>query len=179
MFLLMPTLQAAELSGVFLKDQITAENGETLLLNGVGLREKFWVDVYVGSLYLVNKTDNVVEILSAPHASRIQMDFVYKEVAKEKLIKAWKKGFNKNQDKEAMTALQDRAEQFYGYFDQNVVAKDQYIFDYIPGKGTTVSKNNKVLGLIPGVDFKNALIEIWIGNFPADKNLKLGMLGLK
>ena len=179
MFLLIPSIQAAELSGVFIKDQITAENGEVLLLNGVGLREKFWVDVYVGSLYLVTKTENVAEILSAPHASRIQMDFVYKEVAKKKLLKAWKEGFVKNQTKETVTALQDRMDQFYGYFDQNVVAKDQYILDYIPGKGTTVTKNNKVLGLIPGEDFKNALIEIWLGNFPADKGLKRGMLGLK
>jgi hypothetical protein len=177
--LLVPSIQAAELSGVFLKDQITVENGETLVLNGAGLREKLWVDVYVGSLYLIKKTDNVAEILSAPHASRIQMDFVYKEVAKKKLLKAWKDGFSKNQSKETMAALQDRIDQFYSYFDQNVVAKDQYILDYIPGKGTTVTKNNKVLGLIPGEDFKNALIEIWLGNFPADKGLKLGMLGLK
>jgi hypothetical protein len=178
-FLLIPSIQAAELSGVFIKDQVIAENGETLLLNGVGLREKLWVDVYVGSLYLVTKTDNVAEILSAPHASRIQMDFVYKEVAKKKLLKAWREGFSKNQSEETMTALQDRIEQFYSYFDKNVVAKDQYILDYIPGKGTTVTKNNKVLGLIPGEDFKNALMEIWLGNFPADKGLKLGMLGLK
>ena len=179
MFLLIPSIQAAELSGVFVKDQVTASNGETLLLNGVGLREKLWVDVYVGSLYLVTKTDNIAEILSAPHASRIQMDFVYKEVAKEKLLKAWKEGFEKNQAREALPALQGRIDQFYSYFNQNVVAKDQYILDYIPGKGTTIIKNNNVLGLIEGEDFKNALIEIWLGNFPADKNLKLGMLGLK
>ncbi len=178
-FLLIPSIQAAEISGVFIKDQVTAENGETLVLNGAGLREKLWVDVYVGSLYLVNKTDNVAEILSAPHASRIQMDFVYKEVAKKKLLKAWKDGFVKNQSKETMAALKERVEQFYGYFDQNVVAKDQYILDYVPGKGTTVTKNKKVLGLIAGEDFKNALMEIWLGNYPADKGLKKGMLGLE
>ena len=179
LFLLIPSIQAAELSGVFIKDQITADNGETLVLNGVGLREKLWIDVYVGSLYLVTRTNNVADILSAPNASRIQMDFVYKEVAKEKLLKAWKEGFTKNQTRETMSALQGRVDQFYGYFDQNVVAKDQYLLDYIPGKGTTITKNNKVLGLIPGEDFKNALIEIWVGNFPADKGLKKGMLGLK
>jgi hypothetical protein len=179
LFLLVPSTQAAQLSGVFVKDQVTAENGETLVLNGVGLREKLWVDVYVGSLYLVSKTDNVAEILSAPHASRIQMDFGDKEVAKKKLLTAWKDGFSKNQTSEKMTALQDRIEQFYSYFDQNVVAKDQYILDYVPGKGTTVTKNSKVLGIIPGEDFKNALLEIWLGNFPADKGLKKGMLGLK
>lgn len=177
--LLAPQLQAAELAGVFVKDQVTAENGQPLVLNGVGLREKLWIDVYVGSLYLVNKSDNVTEILSAPHAMRIQMDFVYKEVAKKKLLKAWREGFEKNQSKEMLDKLQGRIDQFYGYFDQDVVAQDQYVLDYIPGKGTTVTKNDTVLGLIPGEDFKNALMEIWLGNFPADKKLKRGMLGLK
>jgi len=53
LFLFALPLHAVELSGVVLKDQVTAENGETLVLNGAGLREKFWIDVYVGSLYLV------------------------------------------------------------------------------------------------------------------------------
>ena len=123
--------------------------------------------------------DNVAEILSAPNASRIQMDFVYKEVASKKLIKAWDDGFSINQTSENLARLQDRIDQFNGYFKQNAVAGDQFILDYIPGKGTTVIKNNAPLGLIPGVDFKNALLEIWLGNFPADKNLKLGLLGLK
>jgi len=86
--LLVLPVQAAELAGVSIKDQVTAGNGEILVLNGIGLREKFWIDVYVGSLYLVNKSSSVSEILSAPNASRIQMDFVHKEVASEKLIKA-------------------------------------------------------------------------------------------
>ena len=176
---LAPILQAGELAGVFVKDQVNAEDGQTLVLNGMGLREKLWIDIYVGSLYLVNKSNNVTEILSAPHAMRIQMDFVYKKVAKKKLLKAWREGFEKNQSKEMLVKLQDRMDQFYSYFDQDVVARDQYILNYIPGKGTSVTKNGAVLGLIPGEDFKNALLEIWLGNFPADKNLKLGMLGLK
>jgi len=179
LFLFTLPIHAAELAGVTIKDQVTAENGQALVLNGTGLREKFWVDVYVGSLYLVNKSDNVAEILSAPNASRMQMDFVYKEVASKKLIKAWNEGFNKNQTSEDLIALQDRIDQFNSYFKQNAVAGDQFMLDYIPGKGTTIIKNSTVLGLIPGEDFKNALLEIWLGNFPADKNLKLGLLGLK
>lgn len=177
--LLTPVLHAAELAGVFVRDQVTAENGQPLVLNGMGLREKLWIDIYVGSLYLVNKSDDVTEILSAPHAMRIQMDFVYREVAKKNLLKAWREGFENNQSQEMLGKLRNRISQFYGYFDQNVVAKDRYVLDYIPEKGTTVTKNDTLLGLIPGEDFKNALMEIWLGNFPADKNLKLGMLGLK
>ena len=175
---LTPLAQAAELAGVTIDDQITAENGETLLLNGVGLREKFWVDIYVGSLYLARKTNKVGEILSAPGAMRIQMDFVYKEVTTEKLLEGWRDGFGKNQDRPTLDALKSQIEQFYSYFDQNALAKDRYILDYIPGKGTSFIKNNKQLGVIPGEDFRNALLEIWLGNFPADKGLKSGMLGL-
>ncbi len=179
LLLLVLPVQAAELAGVSIKDQVTAGNGEVLVLNGTGLREKFWVDVYVGSLYLVKKSANVAEILSAPNASRVQLDFIHKEVAGDKLVKAWNEGFQKNQSGEILTALQDRIDQFNGYFNQDALAMDQYIFDYVPGKGTTVIKNNTVLGLIPGQDFKNALLEIWLGNFPADKSLKRGLLGLK
>jgi len=169
---------AAELSGVFVADEIKSAEGQTLVLNGIGLREKFWVDVYVGSLYLVTRSDDVAEILSKPGPWRVQLDFIYKEVAREKLLDTWQEGFEKNQTAENLKQLQPRIEQFYGYFDTNVVAKEQYAFDYVPTQGVLVSRNNKELGLIPGEDFKNALLEIWLGNHPGDKKLKKGLLGL-
>jgi len=179
LLLFSPLSRSAELAGVHVDNVLAAENGDTLVLNGLGLREKFWVDVYVGSLYLTAKTTNVADILSSTKAWRIQMDFIYKEVDKKKLLTAWREGFEKNQPEEVLKAIKDRMEQFYGYFDKNAVAKDQYILDYIPEKGTTVIRNNEVLGTIPGEDFKNAVLEIWLGNYPADKDLKAGMLGRK
>ena len=175
---LLSIASAAELSGVFVEDEIRAVSGETLVLNGIGLREKFWVDVYVGSLYLPAKTDDVAEILSRPGPWRLQLDFVFKEVAPDKLLEAWREGFEKNQDEETLQQLQSRIEQFYQFFDTSVVAKERYAFDYLPGQGVLVTRNDKELGLIPGEDFKTALLEIWLGNNPADKKLKKGMLGL-
>ena len=169
---------AAELSGVFVEDEIKTATGETLVLNGIGLREKFWVDVYVGSLYLTQKSSDVAEILSRPGPWRIQVDIVFKEVDREKLIKAWREGFEKNQNADTLARLQSRIERFYEFFDSNVTAREQYAFDYTPGKGVTVSRNGGALGTIEGEDFKNALLEIWLGNHPADKKLKKGMLGL-
>ena len=169
---------AAEVSGVFIDAEIKAENGDLLVLNGAGLREKFWVDVYVGSLYLPAKSNDIGEILSKPESWRIQLDFVYKEVAQEKLLDSWREGFEKNQSPETLQQLQSRIAAFYGFFDSSAVAKDQFWFDYQPGIGTQVSKNKQLLGVIPGGDFGNALLEIWLGNHPADKSLKKAMLGL-
>ena len=169
---------AAELSGVFVADEIKTADGQTLVLNGVGLREKLWVDVYVGSLYLPSKSGNVAEILSKPGPWRVQLDFVYKEVSREKLLEGWRDGFEKNQSTETLKQLQPRIDEFYDYFATNAVKKDRYVFDYIPAQGTRISKNQQQLGLIPGEDFKTALLEIWLGNYPADRKLKKGMLGL-
>jgi hypothetical protein len=169
---------AAEVSGVFIDAEIKVENGELLVLNGAGLREKLWVDVYVGSLYLTAKSNDIGEILSKPEPWRIQLDFIYKEVAQDKLLDSWREGFEKNQSPETLQQLQSRITAFYRFFDRSAVAKDQFWFDYQPGIGTRVSKNQQSLGVIPGEDFGNALLEIWLGNHPADKSLKKAMLGL-
>jgi hypothetical protein len=171
--------QAKELAGITVPDQITLADNTTLTLNGMGLREKFWIDIYVGSLYLVKPSNNVADILSQPDALRIQLDFIYKEVTSEKLVKGWKEGFEKNQTEQTLNVLKTRIERFYGFFEQSAKKSDQYVIDYIPGQGTSVSKNNVLLGTIEGEDFKNALLEIWLGNNPADNSLKKGMLGLE
>jgi len=172
------TAMAAEVSGVFIDNEIKTSNGQTLVLNGAGLREKFWVDVYVGSLYLEHPFTDVTRILSTPEPWRIQLDFIYKEVARNKLLDSWREGFEKNQRSSALQKLQSRIEAFYALFDSSAMAKDQFRFDYLPGSGTHVSKNQQLLGVIPGKDFSNALLEIWLGNHPADKSLKRAMLGL-
>jgi len=179
LFSLFISVQAKEMAGVTVKDQVTSANNETLNLNGMGLREKLWIDVYVGSLYLVKPSNNVADILSQPNALRIQLDFVYKEVTSKKLIKAWKEGFETNQSETQLQNLQSKIDRFYSFFEESAMKTDQYIIDYVPGQGTNVSKNGVLLGNIVGENFKNALVEIWLGNHPADKNLKKGMLGLK
>ena len=77
-----------------------------------------------------------------------------------------------------MAKLQARIDTFNALFSESAVEKDIYQLDYTPGKGTQVSKNGSALGeVIPGADFRNALLEIWLGNSPADSGLKAGMLG--
>ena len=178
LYLLPGIASAAELAGVFVEDKIQSSNGETLVLNGLGLREKLWVDVYVGSLYLEKQSQDVAEILSRPGPLRLQLDFIYKKVSPQQMVDTWREGFEKNQNEETLAQLQERIDQFNGYFSEPAVAKDRFVLDYVPGEGTTISKNGKILGTIEGVVFKNALLEIWLGNHPADKKLKKGMLGL-
>ena len=48
---------------------------------------------------------------------------------------------------------------------------------YKPGKGVAVIINNKMKGVMPGLEFKKALFAIWLGGKPASGKLKKGMLG--
>ena len=169
---------AIEVEGINIEESITNNAGDILVLNGSGLREKFWVDVYVGSLYLQKPLKDVADILSSNQAFRIQLNFLYKEVSKEKLLNSWKEGFEKNQTAEALEALASRIETFYSYFTKSALRDDVYVFSYQPEVGTRTSLNAVDMGLIQGEDFKNALLEIWLGNYPADKDLKKDMLGL-
>ena len=57
-------LRAATLAGVTLPDS-TQVAGKTLVLNGVGLRTKFVVKVYVAGLYLEQKSSDPNAILKS------------------------------------------------------------------------------------------------------------------
>jgi hypothetical protein len=52
-----PPIWAGELAGVTLDDTVTLNDAD-LVLNGMGLRKKLWVEVYVAGLYLPSKTSD-------------------------------------------------------------------------------------------------------------------------
>lgn len=171
------TAQAGQLAGVEVEDQITMTKNTTLKLNGMGLREKAWFDIYVGSLYLAIPSHDAAEVIAQPGPFRVQMDILYDEITGEKLIAAWQEGFEKNQAPDLLAKLDTRIKQFNALFAEGAVKGDRILIDYVPSKGTQVTKNNKLLGTIEGEDFKKAVLAIWLGDAPADEELKEGMLG--
>ncbi len=170
-------LQAAQLAGVDVDDEITIAKGQTLHLNGMGVRKKLWIEVYVGSLYLQAKSHDPAEVMAQSGPFRVQMDILYKEVTAKKLVAAWQEGFDKNQSPESLANLEARIKQFNALFSEDAVKGDRIQIDYTPAQGTRVIKNGKLLGTIKGKDFRQALLAIWLGDSPADKGLKEGMLG--
>ncbi len=170
------TAQAGQLAGIEVEDQITIARNTTLKLNGMGLREKAWFDIYVGSLYLATPSHDAAEVIAQPGPFRVQMDILYAAIAGEKLVAAWQEGFEKNQSADSLAELDARIKQFNALFSESALKGDRIQIDYLPSKGTRVIKNNKLLGTIEGEDFKKAVLAIWLGNAPADAELKEGML---
>jgi hypothetical protein len=175
MGLLFSSSEAATMKGVTLDDKVSVA-GQELQLNGIGIRKKFMFSIYVTGLYLPKKTSSATEAISADVPKEIVMVFVYHKVGKEKIIEGWNEGFFNN-SQEKLPQLQSRINQFNGYFTADLVKGDRIDLVYQPGTGTSVSINNKKLGVVPGEDFMQALWAIWLGDNPADARLKEKLLG--
>ncbi|MCA9568934.1 MAG: chalcone isomerase family protein [Myxococcales bacterium] len=167
-----PTADAAELAGVTMPDSATVA-GQKLVLNGMGLREKFFIDVYVGGLYLPAKTTDAKSAIDQDVPKRIKMHFIYSEVDAGKLTGAFNDGFA------AVGATESQASglaKLNGMM-ETVKAGETITLDYEPGVGTHVSVKGQEKGVIAGVDFMKALWGVYLGPSPPTTALKKGMLG--
>ena len=171
------TAFALEVAGVPLEERIRLEpTGSELVLNGAGIRNKFFFKVYVGALYLPERASEPEKIFDMPGPKRIAMHFLYKEVDEAKLKETWNKGFDDNTSREERAALGPRLEAFSDMF-KTVHRGDVIRLDYLPGEGTQVWLNDSLQGTIPGADFNRALLKLWLGDSPGDRALKEAMLG--
>lgn len=164
-----------EIGGVNLPN--TLEYGsEELMLNGAGVREKFWMDMYVGGLYLNAKSSNAAEITKADKPMAIKLHMVSKMITSKRMIDAVNEGFENATDGNTAPISSEIAK-FKSFFDEQINKEDVFDIVYIPANGVTVYKNGKESGNIKGLEFKRALFGIWLSDKPADEDLKKGMLG--
>jgi len=151
-------------------------DGVNLTLNGAGVREKYWMDMYAGALYLDKKNADANGIVNGNQPMAIKLHIVSKLISSDKMIDAVTEGFE-NSTNGKTSKISSEIAQFIGYFSEEIKQNDIFDMVYLPKDGVKVYKNNKLLGTIKGADFKRALFGIWLSNNPADKNLKQSMLG--
>ena len=165
---------AGELADVTMAEEITVGDA-TLQLNGMGLRKKMWVKVYVAGLYLESTTKDAGMAVSSDGAKRVVMHFLTNKANKKKMDAAWVEGFEANSPSSYDT-LKDRVKEFVDLFGDMKV-DDVIELTLVPGGGTTVALNGEVVGVIEGDDFAAGLLKVWLGDHPPSDELKTGMLG--
>ena len=165
-----------EVSGVKVSDKLTFQ-GKDFVLNGVGVREKYWIDLYVGSLYLPKKTSDAKTVINSTDGAIINLNIVSGMITSEKMMTAVNEGFEKSLNGKT-EPMKDKIAKFESFFKEKINKGDQFIIANLPNEGVTVYKNGVKVGVIEGHDFKKALFGIWLSDKPADKDLKAAMLGL-
>ena len=164
-----------EISGVTPEKTIEI-GGEKLNFNGAGLREKFFLDLYVGALYVTNKSSDADQLIKADESMAITLDIVSGLITSDKMIDAVDEGFEKSTNGKT-DLLKDKIAAFKDAFKEEIVKGDHYVVAYLKDKGVEVHKNGKKIKSIEGLEFKKALFGIWLCDDPADEDLKKGMLG--
>jgi len=165
---------AGTLAGVTLPDKIDVK-GQSLVLNGLGLRKKFVVKVYVGGLYLSQKEKDAKKILAGDNPHRMVMSFLY-GVSKDQMCEAWNEGLADN----TPNAPADVKKSFATLCSwmEPIDKGKQLVFTYLPNEGTQVEVNGKVKGTLPGAATGDAILASWIGPKPGPgDDFKKAVLG--
>jgi hypothetical protein len=167
---------AKEIAGVQIPDSIKAGSSE-LALNGAGIRTKFFMDIYVGGLYLQNSASDANAIIAADEPMALKLHMVSGLITSEKMINATTEGFE-NATNGKVESIQTEINSFMAVFKEEIQENDIFDIIYLPGTGVEVYKNGKLKDTIgSNMEFKKALFGIWLSENPAHEGLKESMLG--
>jgi hypothetical protein len=134
----------------------------------------FNVKVYVGALYVTEKTKDSNAIVQAEAPKAVHMQFV-RDVERGKVMDAFKEGFEKNSKNEAK-ALGPLLDRVAKTIPNEMKPGMRLTVTYLPGQGTTVvGPEGEVT--IEGKPFADAMFRNWLGGNAADKDLKNKLLG--
>jgi hypothetical protein len=165
---------AAEVQGVRVPDAVTVD-GTQLRHVGSGLRKKFVIKVYVGSLYLAQPRTSAEQVLSADEPWSVRLVFL-RNVTRGQMMDAFREGFANNSPDQA-AKLAPKLEEIAKALPAEMKERSLLSFAYVPSAGTTVTAQGGKQVTLEGKDLADALLRNWLGPKPADGDLKKAMLG--
>lgn len=162
---------AREVAGVDLPEVLKVE-GTSLELNGAGLRERLYFDVYVVGLYLEKPTRDARVAIRSDQVKHVVI-VMRRDVDPDDFAGALKEGIQKN-SAEALPTLSRRLarlERAIPRLTEGMLLS----FTYRPGEGTRFRAEGTEL-TIEGKDFVDALLLVWLGPNPVSGDLKRDLL---
>jgi hypothetical protein len=164
---------AVEVAGVNLEPSVTV-NSQQLKLNGQGIRKKWFVKVYVGSLYAAKRLSTGAEALADSGDKLIRINFLHSKIEKEKMSEAFSEGLANNSPD---LIGSPEVKKFLTLFTADFIKGDVVDLILAADGSVSASHNKKILGNIPSTKLAKGVLAIYLGDKPADDSLKSGMLG--
>ena len=170
----------AEVAGVKLPDKTrVGAGGPELVLNGAGLRTRYFVKVYAAGLYLEKKSQTTAGVLALTGPKRVSMHLL-RELSARQIHGALQEGIAANNSAEEQEELMPQLGELDVVMAQlgPIKAGDVVTLDFVPGTGTVVTVNGRAKGRpIAGEALYRALLRVWLGDSPAQEDLKKALLG--
>jgi len=173
-----PSMAAIEMDGVALDDSAVVA-GKNLKLNGAGISFRLIFKVYAMGLYLLDRKVSLQDVLATDGPRRMVIAML-RDVSSEEF------------DDAVISALptdgEDTSPRITSHMQQlgKAIARqpkglrkgDTLTLDWVPGTGTVIELNKKpLMEPLHDIAFYNALLNIWLGDKPADPSLKTKLLG--
>lgn len=174
--LLTTQASAASLAGVAVPD-VLQYGGKTMMHNGSGLRKKFFIKLYVGSLYLAKKSKDGDAIVAANDPMAIRLVVTSGRITVAKMKQAIIDGL-RTSTKGNLAPIQPQIDQILTVFDKGIAVNDAFDIINVAGSGLHIRKNGEKVLAIRSPAFKQALFGMWLSKTPVDARLRAGMLGL-
>jgi len=168
-------VHALTVAGIDVPDTYSAM-GQELQLNGAGTRSKWFMDLYVGGLYVAEKVSDGQAVINADEPQAITLHITSGMITSERMTEATMDGFKSSTDGD-LSAIQSDVDQFMSVFQEEIKEGDVFDLVYAPGEGVRVLKNGEQRDTVGDLEFKKALFGIWLSDKPAQKDLKKKMLG--
>lgn len=170
--------QTTEIAGVKLDNTLTLGNTK-LQLNGAGIRTRFFVKVYVAGLYLQGKASTPDAVLKMAGPKRMHV-VMLRDIDATLLGNLLIRGVEDNTSQADFFKFAGSFSRLSNIFNERkkLAAGESFDLDYVPGVGTVVSVNGKPDAQpFKEPEFFTALMRIWLGDKPADSDLKRALLG--
>ena len=170
-------LTAAEVGGIRIDEKATL-GGQELVLNGAGMRSRLVFKVYVGALYVPQKTSKAQDIVGRNQPRRMML-MLQRDVSADMLLESLRAGMAENNSQADLDAIKSQMDQFASIFKSVGEAKSGQVIliDYTPADGTRVMLDGISKGTITGEPFNKALFNLWLGEHPVQESLKKALLG--
>ena len=148
---------------------------QKLRLSGIAKRAYLWMDIYSAALYLPPAVKTATR--GVPDGPKIMVLEYHRPVDKARIIESIVRNVENNEavDKKKVRPRLDQLTEVLEAPGEG----DRYEFQFVPGKGTTVSKDGAVKTLIPGDDFAFAFFGIWLYEHTGDAARRRQLLGLE
>ena len=157
--------------------QTLSKNNVDFVLNGAGVKTRFFLDLYVAGLYLQKKSKDPLFIGNCECPIALKIVITSSWVSVKTFRSAVDDWFYKS-TKGKIAPIKDRIELFKATFGNDINIYDEILMVYQPKLGIKVYKNGVYKNVIPGLDFKRELAKLWLGENPVSLELKNGLLGI-
>ena len=164
-----------EVKSVSVPEEVTF-SGHTMVLNGVGIRTRFFVDAYVAALYLPEVSSDPDGILASGSPLDIRVTIISDLVTGDRFAESAMDGFVRSTHGD-LGPIRPQVDTMIKTFRNSLEVGDVFDLVYNPDAGTEIYRNGELQEVVEGLDFRSAMAGIWLSENPVQTSLRDEMLG--